>query len=121
MKMRMTNPISLPEKTVNPGEQSLLYDLTRVPDKTQPKVLASASRIYNIQTAGHDFSFIAKSPVNTLNSVRVLLPAKPGDIIVTDSKGQPLKDVQSSWDTSSNTVHLGFGNSPDGIKVELKW
>jgi hypothetical protein len=111
----------LAEKIVNPGEQSLLYDLSRVADKTKPQVLASASRIYDEKVSGKSYSFVAKSPVNTLNSVRVLLPAKPARITLTNSKGQAIADIKSSWDTSSNTLFLGFENSPDGIKVNLKW
>jgi hypothetical protein len=111
----------LASKTVYPGQQSLLYDLNRVADKTQPRVLASASRNYDARVTGNTFSFVAKSPVNTQNSIRVLLPARPVDITVTDSRGQRVVDLQTSWDTSSNTLYLGFANSPDGIKVDLKW
>ena len=111
----------LAQKQVNPGEQSLLYDLGRVADKTKPKVLASASRIYDNKVEGNSYSFIAKSPVNTLNSARVLLPAKPATVIVTDSKGQTITDVKTSWDSSSSTLYLGFANSPDGIKVNITW
>jgi hypothetical protein len=111
----------LSEKVVNPGEQSLLYDLSRVADKKQPKVLASASRIYNVKIMQNSFSFTAKSPANTLNSARVLLPSKPGNITVTNSGGQTVTDVKSSWDESSNTLYLGFDNSPDGIKINVEW
>jgi hypothetical protein len=34
----------LDEKVIQPGEQTLLYDLDKVADKTNPKVLAAASR-----------------------------------------------------------------------------
>ncbi|MEZ2339004.1 hypothetical protein AB6735_25385 [Mucilaginibacter sp. RCC_168] len=111
----------LAEKVVNPGEQSLLYVVDRVPDKKLPQVLASASRIYNENRQGNIYSFVAKSPAKTLNSVRVLLPAQPKETKVTDSTGQNISDVKTSWDASSNTLYLGFGNSPDGIKVDLKW
>ena len=111
----------LAQKQVNPGEQSLLYDLSRVADKTKPKVLASASRIYDNKMESNSYSFIAKSPVNTLNSARVLLPAKPANVIVADSKGQIITDVKTSWDSSSSTLYLGFANSPDGIKVNITW
>jgi hypothetical protein len=111
----------LASKTVYPGEQSLLYDPGRVADKTQPQVLASASRNYDTRISGKEFSWVARSPVNTQNSVRVLLPARPVDITVTDSRGERVIDLQTSWDTSSNTLYLGFANSPDGIKVDLKW
>jgi hypothetical protein len=93
----------------------------RVPDKKLPQVLASASRIYSENRQGSSYSFVAKSPAKTLNSVRVLLPAQPKETKVTDSTGQNISDVKTSWDASSNTLYLSFGNSPDGIKVDLKW
>ncbi|HTI07457.1 MAG TPA: hypothetical protein VL832_02840 [Puia sp.] len=111
----------LPAKIVHPGEQSLLYDLVRVGDPARPKVLASASRIYDEKVAGRSYSFIAKSPVHTNNSMRVLLPAKPIGITVTDSKGQPVAGVESSWDAVSHTAWVGFENSPEGVKVEVRW
>ena len=111
----------LTQKKVNPGQQSLLYDLNRVVNKEQPKVLASASRIYDEQIQADSYSFVAKSPINTLNSMRVLLPAQPTDIKVTDSSGKIIAGVKSSWDTSTHTLYLGFDNSPDGIRVNLKW
>jgi hypothetical protein len=111
----------LAEKVINPGEQALLYNVARVVNKNIPQVLASASRIYDEKVAGGSYSFIAKSPVKTLASARVLLPGQPKQIVITDSKGQIITDVKTSWDTSSKTLYLGFANSPDGIKVELKW
>jgi hypothetical protein len=111
----------LPAKTVEPGEQSLLYDLARVADKNKPQVLASASRIYEEKMTTRDYSFIAKSPISTLNSMRVLLPGKPSEVLVTDSQGKAVDEVRSDWDAISHTEWLGFPNSPDGIKVECKW
>jgi hypothetical protein len=111
----------LAEKVINPGEQALLYNVVRVANKNTPQVLASASRIYDEKVAAGNYSFIAKSPVKTLNSARILLPGQPKQIIITDSKGQNITDVKTSWDTSSKTLYLGFANSPDGITVELKW
>jgi hypothetical protein len=111
----------LAEKTINPGEQAFLYDLSRVANKKRPKVLASASRIYDEVIQDRRYSFVAKSPVKTLNSVRVLLPFQPKETKVTDSKGQNIVDMKTSWDASSNTLYMGFANSPDGIKVDLKW
>jgi hypothetical protein len=111
----------LADKIVNPGEQSLLYDLSREKDRQVPHVLASASRNYQQVMAAGDFSFIAKSPINTDNSVRVLLPAKPVSITITDAKGQPVAGFDSSWDAASGTEWLGFPNNPDGVTVDLKW
>lgn len=111
----------LAEKTVNPGEQSLLFVVNRVVNKTKPQVLASASRIYDENIQAGSYTFIAKSPAKTINALRILLPGEPKNVIVTDKNGQTVSDVKSSWDTSSNTFFLGFANSPDGVKVDLKW
>jgi hypothetical protein len=111
----------LAEKVVNPGEQSLLYNVNRVANKTKPQVLAAAARAYNEVIQPKSYSFVVKSPVKTLNSMRVLLPAKPKTTKVTDSKGKEVADVKTSWDASSKTVYLGFANDPEGIKVSFSW
>lgn len=113
-------PVST-EKDVNPGEQSLLFDINRVVNKSKPQVLASASRIYDEVITGNSYSFIAKSPVNTVNAMRILLPKKAKQIIVTDNKGNAVNSVPSSWDESSETLFLQFDNNPDGVRVLLKW
>lgn len=109
----------LASKTVNPGEQSLLYDVRRAAPHT-PRVLASASRIYTPVVTGRSFTFVAKSPVNTVNAARVWLPSEPAHVSATDSAGAAIA-VQSSWDASSHTEFLGFDNSPEGIKVTITW
>jgi len=111
----------LAQKTTQPGEQSLLYDLHRAGDRSKPKVLATAARVYDAVVNGHTYSFTAKSPVSTLNSMRVLLPARPVSISATDSNGQPAGELRSSWDEVSHTEYLGFGNSPDGIRVSIRY
>lgn len=111
----------LAEKVVEPGHQSFLYDLNRAGSRSKPKVLASAARIYKEQILPGHYSFVAKSPINTLNSMRVLLPSQPKETKVTDNKGEAVNGVKTSWDAGSNTLYLGFANSPDGIKVDLKW
>jgi hypothetical protein len=111
----------LAQKVVNPGEQAYLYNVARVVNKTKPQVLASASRVYDEKVQAGRYSFTAKSPINTVNSMRVLLPAEAKQITLTDSKGQAISNVKSSWDASSKTLYLGFDNSPDGINVNLTW
>ncbi|SFQ44082.1 hypothetical protein [Parafilimonas terrae] len=111
----------LASKDVQPGEQSLLFDINRIADKSKPQVLASASRNYDEKIEGRSYSFIAKSPVNTNNVMRILLPENAKQIIVTDNKGKVINNAQSSWDESSKTLFLQFDNNPDGVKVQLKW
>ncbi|WP_299289970.1 hypothetical protein [uncultured Mucilaginibacter sp.] len=111
----------LAQKTVNPGEQSLLYVVNRVADKTKPQVLASAARIYDEARASNKYTFTCKSPINTVNSMRVLLPSQPKNVSVTNSKGEKINEVKTAWDASSKTCYLSFDNSPDGIKVDVSW
>ncbi|RYY36476.1 MAG: hypothetical protein EOP46_06295 [Sphingobacteriaceae bacterium] len=111
----------LQQKKVYPDRQAFLYAVNRVPNKKQPQVLASASRVYNEKSTAKSYQFLAKSPVNTINSMRVLLPAKPKTTTVTDSSGKKITDVKTSWDASSSTAYLSFDNSPEGITVSLTW
>lgn len=64
-------------KTVQPGEQAFLFNVNRVEDKNKPQVLAAASRVYEEQRSKNSYSFITKSPAQTNNVMRVLLPAQP--------------------------------------------
>ena len=106
---------------ISPGQQGLLYNLARVTNKSRPQVLASASRIYNETVKPNEYSFVSKSPLHTTNSVRILLPSKVKHVLLTDNKGNKLKDITSSWDESSHTCYLSFENSPDGTNVTVSW
>ncbi|HEY9339970.1 MAG TPA: hypothetical protein VIQ23_00235, partial [Hanamia sp.] len=111
----------LSKKTVDPGHQALLYNLGRVKNKKQPQVLASASRIYEEVVKPNEYSFLSKSPLNTTNSIRILLPNAPKGTLLTDSKGEKLTDVKSSWDATSKTYYLSFENNPEGTRVKISW
>ncbi|WP_256001832.1 hypothetical protein [Pedobacter deserti] len=111
----------LTEKVVKPGEQAFLYNLNRVADKNKPQVLAAAARVYNEETGNKTYSFTCKSPANTINSMRVLLPAEPRSVKVTNASGAELSGAKHNWHAASRTLHLGFDNSPEGINVTLLW
>ncbi|MEN6456400.1 MAG: hypothetical protein ABFD10_19265 [Prolixibacteraceae bacterium] len=111
----------LQEKTVQPGEQAFLLNLDRVKNPEKPQVLAGASRIYDEMRTKTSYSFVAKSPLNTTNVMRVLLPAEPGKCLVSDHQGNEVKEAVWEWNEESRTVLLNFENSPEGIKVELSW
>lgn len=111
----------LAKKTVEPGTQAFLYNIGRIENKQKPQVLAAACRTYNEVAGDRTYSFVTKSPLNTKNSMRVLLPAAPVKVVLTNNKGDQIDNVERSWDAGSNTCYLGFDNSPDGVKVELSW
>ncbi|MDR1938314.1 MAG: hypothetical protein LBQ73_07440 [Tannerellaceae bacterium] len=111
----------LTRKEVLPGEQAYLYDLSRIPNRKKPQVLATAARVYDEQSGKNTYSFLVKSPVNTTNVMRVLLPAQPETVRISDAKGQPPADNTQTWDAASKTCFLSFENDPDGIHVEFTW
>jgi hypothetical protein len=111
----------LAAKVVNPGEQAFLYQLSRVTNPDQPKVLAAAARISAEQKTKNSYTFVCKSPAATINSMRVRLPAEAKSITATNSAGKPVEGLKTSWDASSKTSFLSFDNSPDGITVNVRW
>jgi len=112
---------ALTEKTIQPGAQAFLYNVGRVKDKKRPQVLASACRIYDENIKGREYSFVAKSPLNTTNVMRVLLPGKPIMCSVKDNAGNNRAESKWTWDEKSKTCWITFENNPDGISVLLKW
>lgn len=110
----------LDQKQVKPGEQAFLYNIGSVKNPETPQVLAAAARIYEEEIGKNAYSFVAKSPLNTTNVMRILLPEKANEIEVSDAAGKKLKS-NMSWDESSKTCFLNFENNPDGVYVKLSW
>ncbi|NDV68119.1 hypothetical protein [Dysgonomonas sp. 25] len=111
----------LRQKIVHPGQQALLYNVESVADKSEPQVLASACRIYDEEIKGKSYSFVAKSPIDTKNYMRILLPSKPSDCEMKKADGTVLCDTECLWDEFSKTCLFVFDNDPDGVYVSLKW
>ena len=105
----------LKEKVVTPDEQAFLFNIDAISKKKQPQVLASASRQYDEKIGKRSYSFTAKSPAETNNVMRILLPKEPKDIQVS------CKEFTQAWDKDTHTLLLLFENNPDGVQVEIKW
>jgi hypothetical protein len=110
----------LSEKQVKPGVQAFLFNVGNVANPKTPQVLAAAGRIYDEKVTKKSYSFVVKSPLNTTNVMRVLLPEKPGKVDVTDANGKAVQ-WDTSWDTLGKTCFLKFENNPDGVHVKLSW
>ncbi len=104
----------LKQKAVQPGEQAFLFNIDAVDNKKQPQVLAAASRQYDETTGPKSYSFIAKSPIETDNVMRIFLPHEPKQIAVSTQ-------YQSEWDKDTHTLLLRFENNPDGVNVKIEW
>lgn len=108
----------LTEAVINPGEQGYYYNIKNVARGTKAKVLCGASRVYDEKVSANSYSFVAKSPLNTTNVSRILLPKAPKKVSVN---GQEIQDIQELWDQSSKTMRLGFENNPDGVAVAIEF
>ncbi len=110
----------LSEKRIEPGNQAFLFNINSVKNPSKPQVLAAAARVYDESITKTSYSFVAKSPLNTTNVMRILLPAKPARTSVTDANGKVIPS-KTTWDEASRTCFLGFENDPEGVHVKLTW
>jgi len=106
-------------KTVLPGEQTFLYSLDHISNKTTPQVLCAGARIYNQKHSSSSYSFLTKGPQGTPNVMRVYLPRKPLKMELIDSNQSGVNPAKKYWDASSSTYFLEYNNSSDGIIVKL--
>lgn len=111
----------LTQKNVKPGSQAYLFNIEKVENRMKPQVLASASRIYNEKTTKKSYSFLSKSPLNTSNVMRVLLPNTPKRCFITDTEMNPLTDAKWEWNSLSKTCKITFENDPEGTIVNIQW
>lgn len=110
----------LTQKIVKPGSQAYLFNIEKVENRMKPQVLASASRIYNEKTTKRSYSFLSKSPLNTSNVMRVLLPNTPKRCFITDTEMNPLTDAKWEWNSFSKTCKITFENDPEGTIVNIQ-
>jgi len=110
----------LKEKLVQPGAQCYLFDISKANGK-QPEVLATAGRVYDEKRIQKEYSFTVKSPSETNNVMRVLLPAAPKEVNATLAADKTAVNIEQAWDSTSHTLLLKFGNSSDGVVVSIKW
>lgn len=82
----------------------------------RPALLAASSRAYDLHRTARTFSYTCKSPIDTDNVTRILLRRAPKTVLVD---GAPAADC--SWDPASRTLFLRFPNSPDGVKVDVRY
>ena len=111
----------LTSKKIAPGEQSFLYDISKVVNKKEPQILCAASRAYEEKKGKQSYSFVTKSPDSTNNVMRVLLPAKPVNVEVKKVNGDVMNDAAFVWDEVSHTCLLKFINASEGRRVMISW
>ncbi|MBS7564097.1 hypothetical protein KHS38_06730 [Mucilaginibacter sp. Bleaf8] len=111
----------LTQKVVQPGEQAFLYNLKQVHNPAKPAVLAAAARVYRESNTTNSYSFLAKSPANTHNVMRILLPRKPLSVKASVEGKQLTTGLDYKWDAASNTCLVQFENNSNGVNVKITW
>lgn len=104
-------------RSIAPGEQGYFLNVDLIENKQEPQVLAGASRIDDEQVSGSSYRYVAKSPIETTNISRVLLPKQPTSVRVDGVEAY----TGENWDAGSKTYLLGFENNPEGVSVEFVW
>jgi len=104
----------LQSKTIHPDEQAYLYDIKKNKSK-KPVVFCSASRIYDEIHSKTEYSFVAKSPAETTNVMRIYLPRIPEKVTVKNEGSDFV------WDDLSKTCLIKFENDPDGVPVVINY
>lgn len=104
---------------VEPGKQALLFNINKVENLERPQVLASAARVEEEMIDKNTYTVVMKSPKETTNVMRVLFPAKPFNVQISDATGNTVQGAECVWDDSSKTYFLRFENSPEGVTVKF--
>lgn len=107
----------LQSKSIAPTQQAFLYRVTQTKGSKLPKVLAAASRVYDFKMQQSTISFSTKSPSNTNNVMRILLPAKPRKVAVKHQAAE--EPATQAWDTQTSTLLLKFRNYSEGVEVKI--
>lgn len=106
------------EINLKPGENTLLYDLDRIPEDEEVWLIAAASRIEDFKLDKKGFSFTAKGPEGVKAVARFYSKRKITS--AGGTHGEKKIPVEFTWDDKSSTVLLSYPNIADGIRVTIQ-
>ena len=104
---------------LKPGEQILLYDITKIKDSLA--LIAASSRIESLDAKDNGFEFIARGPEGVKAVARFYCEKKPINTKAREVKSSKAISVDFIWDEKSSTVLFNYSNYPDGIVVQVEW
>ena len=104
-------------KQVCSGEQAFLLDINRLENKKQPRGTGFRKPGGAGKKRKRFYAYVAKSPSETSNISRVLLPSCPRSVRIDGKEDFKAKN----WDKSSNTYLIEFENNPNGVHVRFEW
>ena len=104
------------EKTVKPGEVSILYDLDCMKDNQA--ILATTARIESMTHTENGCEIVLKAALNIDVMMRLKLDAKGKNVYAKDETGE-IKDMEASFDEKSGTLFIKFESTNQKTTVGI--
>ncbi|MGP4042262.1 hypothetical protein ACTWP4_20470 [Gracilibacillus sp. D59] len=106
------------EINVQPGNQSLLYDLNYRMTKNGIQVIAASSRIENVVEENNDYVILVKGPLYVPGVSRIRCANEPVKVLVAKQSNN-YTEINFKWDQRSNTLLIHYENDPKGVKIKI--
>ena len=103
------------EKVVQPDENTLLFDFSKVADKLWC-VVGTSSRIFSMDCDDNGFQFDCKGADNVHANIRLKLPHAVGKVSAQDENGKEVA-ITCQWDESSSSALLSYDSHALQVKV----
>lgn len=104
---------------IKPGEQCLLYDLSKIDSKLS--LIAASSRVESLESDSVGFSFKAIGPEGVNAVARFYSDRLPISVSAENYKTKGKLKVRLSLDEASSTFLLNYSNCTEGILFKVKW
>jgi len=106
------------EKTLQPNERCLLYDLAWKP---ADRIVAASARVKRFQAENGAWRYTVRGPQGTRAVVRLQLPNIPNDPGVSFVVGaNPPLPIEQQWDTHGHTLLMEFDNVAADVEVVVE-
>ncbi|MBR3928078.1 MAG: hypothetical protein IKJ65_03635 [Clostridia bacterium] len=105
------------EKTIQPGEVAIVYDLDSL--KNKQAILATTARIESMTNAENVCEIVLKAALNIDVMMRLKLDAKEKNVYVRDEMGE-IKGVESAFDEKSGTLFIKFKSTNQKTYVSIR-
>ncbi len=105
------------EKTVQPGEVAIVYDLDLM--KKDQAIIATTARIESMESSENECVIILKAALNIDVMMRLKLDEKGKKVYAKDETGE-IKDMESSFDEKSGTLFIKFKSTNQKTHVVIR-
>ncbi len=99
--------------TIKPDENSLLYDLDKIPENVI-QIIGTTNRITELAQTENGFTLKALGPSNVNAYIRLRLPKKVKEI-------KSVKSISAEWHEGSRTYLINYLSNVDGIEITAEY